>query len=127
MGKADDKELAIQTTTMAIRETLMEYFKGGCVERVTINSKVKLNAIRANDIRFRYQRREYENQQPKQLFLNATPLAVVQKAPDQIEFNRRVFDRSPELRAVHKELLRFTKQYLPMVEVKHNHEEVFHA
>lgn len=123
----NSSKISIEVTTMAIRETLMEYFKGTCVERLTENSSVRLRNIPASERQYQYQRREYENKKPMTVMLGGLPIATVQKAPEQIKFHDKVLTRSPQLREVYRRLQHFMDKYLQGVEVKHNRKGVFYA
>jgi hypothetical protein len=119
-------ELGVEATTMAIRELLMFYFKGTCVENLTDKGNLYMIAIPAR-ADYNYQRREYKNQNPQMLVINEIPLLSVQKAPEKIVFNQRVFNRSPQLSEVYKGLKDFTDKYLAGVEVSHSRKGVFYA
>jgi hypothetical protein len=126
-GFVETKELGLKATTMAIREVLMEYFKGTCIERLTDNHSVRLiNGISSRG-EYQYIRREQENQRPMIVMLNNIPIATVQHAPEKIIFHQRVLTRSPEFREIYKELKLFMDKYLVGVEAKHSRKGVFYA
>lgn len=128
MERIDESKLGVQLTTMAIRERLMEYFKGTCVEQFTENSNIRIRSrIRDGSASYQYLRREQENRQPSVLLLGELPILTLQKAPEQAVFNTRLLTRSPQLREINKELKDFMQKYLSGVEVKHSRKGVIYA
>lgn len=123
-----DVDLGIQTTVMAIRERLMEYFKGTCVERFTSDSNVQLvNANRGQRAEFQYLRQEVDKQRPTIVTLGGLPIMTVQLYPERVVFHDKLLDRSPELKKVRGGVEDFLKKYLNGVEVSHSKKGVFYA
>lgn len=123
MGKTDDSILA---TTMAIREQLMEYFKGTCVERFTDGSNVFLRELGGSS-RYQYQRENTMRTRPCELMLGDLPLLKVQKMPDKVIFYEKILTRSPQLQAVYQELQTFLDKYLGAIEVEKDQRGVIYA
>lgn len=125
---ADNTEIAIQTTVMALREQLMEYFKGTCIERFTENTNIRfINASTRGRANFSYLRREAENQRPMIVMLGGLPIMTVQRAPEVAVFHATLLTRSPQLRQVYQELKVFMDKYLGGVETKHSRKGVIYA
>jgi hypothetical protein len=118
-------DIAIESTIMAIREVLMEYFKGTCVQRMT-DSQVFL-AVPSTYAEYQYQRIELQNKQPRNLMLSGFSLLEVSKLPDTVTLNVKVFDRSPQLREVYAGVKEFLDKYLVGVEVVFNERGVIYA
>lgn len=116
MPELKSVDIGLESTIMAIREELMNYFKGSCVERFTTNRNVKLNGL-SNYVRFDYQRRECDRmQQVKILSVGSLPLMRVSKSPFKVTFHTAVLNRSPQLRAVRQGVEDFLDEFLPSVE-----------
>jgi hypothetical protein len=107
--------LAIQTTVMAIREEIMQYFKGSCIEKLTENTNVRL-VFKDQRSNYFYERRDAENRQPALIFIGGVPVLGVQHAPDKITFYTGTLKRSKQLAQVMVELEKFTKDYLGAIE-----------
>lgn len=97
---ANEQELAIQTQVMAIREQLMEYFKGTCVQRLADGAKIEIATVYPAHTRFTYERRELENRQPARVYLDQVPILGLIKAPDSVTFYEGTLGRSPQLREI---------------------------
>lgn len=108
------EELAI----MAIREELMEYFKGDCVERFVERGVVRIRPKNYMDETrpYWYVRREREVASEGFLELNGVRLAELSKSPLQLLFVAETMNRSQELRRLRKEIEKFLYNYLPAVE-----------
>jgi hypothetical protein len=104
-------QIALESTVMAIREHLMEYFKGTCVERMTTNTNVAMQGIEGN-AQYQYERIIHNNQNPKLLKIGQVPIAKVHKASDTIVIFTSVLDRSRQLRQVRRMLEEFMDDYL---------------
>lgn len=118
----------LEATVMALRETLMEYFKGTCVEKMTRNSNVNLYPISERQRGLsRAERWRLSFKRPRILLLADVPLATVGQEPDTITIHTAVMGRSPQLKKVRKELEKFLKTYLPGVEIKEMEGSVFYG
>lgn len=110
------EEVAIQTLVMAIRERLMEYYKGTCVRRVVDSPTVKIvNLSQYASTRYSYQRQNLEQEQPAMILVDGCPIVTVRKAPARATFHTAVLFRSPQLTQVHKQLNVFMNKYLQAV------------
>lgn len=111
----DEVDIAI----MAVREELMEYFKGDCVERFTERGAVRIRGKQYYDpIRaYWYERRERELASAGTLEINGTKIAEVSKEPAQLLFVTQTMKRSPQLRSLRKNIEKFMRDYLPVVEI----------
>lgn len=120
------EQLGIETTTMAIRELLMEYFKGTCVERFTEGTRVEMVSA-PGDNRYQYQRVEYQQKRPRLITIGGLPIIRVERAPDAVQFKAKVLKRSPQLRAVYKGIGEFFDNYLSGVKITHDEEDNFYV
>lgn len=124
-SRLDPDQISLEATVMALREELMSYFKGSCVSRVT--AKRNVQRVSLGDFRprvYRYQRELLAKQEPCILLLGGAPLCSLQHAPEVITFHARVFNRSPQLRQVRRELEKFLNSYLGGVKKEENHANV---
>lgn len=112
MGQPTD---GIDITLLSIRETLMEYFKGSCVQKVTSNSNVRLNIMQISEATPQRWWRSFES--PCLLLLSEVPIATLGKNPDTITFHVDVVRRSPQLRQIRGRLDKFLSEYLPGVAI----------
>lgn len=110
------EQLNIETTVMAIREEVMRYFKGGCVQRLIVNTNVKLKSHHSHNTTYQYQRQSIEDKRPMLLLIGNTPILSLEQAPDKIIFHKGVMSRSKQLQEVMKQLEKFTKDFLSGVE-----------
>lgn len=118
----------IQTTVMAVRETLMEYFKGTCVEKFTQDSNVTTTSVSPQQQgQFQYLRERESRQNPMMLWVGKVPILSLQKFPERVEFYARPLTRSPQLSQLYDELQVFMGKYLVSVEVSHNKKGIFYA
>lgn len=121
-------DIGIEITVMALRERIMDYFKGNCVESfVTCHEISMFNLSEQISSNYYYARREARNQQKTLLLLAGVPLLTLQHYPEQATFHIKVLRRSPELRQVEQELRQFFKQYLSGVEIVDNAKGVNYA
>lgn len=115
------KEL-ITPTVIAIREQLMEYFKGTCIERFTTNGSVRLRGD-GSPQRYAYQRREFELALPSILWISDVPILSLNRNPESILFHSTL-DRSPQFRAIKGEVNKFMHNYLAGVQVSYEPEKI---
>ena len=111
----------ILVTTMAIREEVMKYYKGTCVERFVRQSNLSVYAyesLRLPGRRHRYERHEAALKDEKLLYLDGNPFLTLSRKPNTITFHNAVAERSPEFRGVKKNLLKFLRKYLSGVKVQ---------
>lgn len=119
MSKKDEQ---LQLTTLAIREKLMEYYKGTCVERYTRNPELRLTEVpfESDGRVYRYQRQQWAIQNPNLLSIKYDPIGEVRKSPDTFTFYTSITQRSPELQQLQKNLEKFFKRYLGGIKLKYD-------
>lgn len=107
--------ISLEATTIVIRETLMQYFKGTCIDSFAYAPNVMLHQVYGNH-RYQYERQEAERIARAHLQLGRVRLFELTREPAKIVFHPNLL-RSPQLLHIRKEIKRFMKQYLPNVEV----------
>lgn len=118
----------VAVTVMALREVLMEYFKGSCVQKMTKNSNVRLYDINQSTRGMtRAERWRLSFKQPSILLLDNVPLATLGKEPDTVTIHSSVTDRSKQLREIEEGLQKFLRTYLPGVRVVKRKGSVFYG
>lgn len=115
----DATRIGIEATTMAIREELMRYFKGSCIDRLTVDRAVRLYPLGDMHQRYQYQRRERDLHDVRAVYIGQTKIAQVSKQPDKIKLDAPVLMRSPQFREIRKGIERFLKDYLRGVQVEY--------
>ena len=113
------KQLAIDNTIMAIREFLMEYFKGSCGDKLALPSSVTVKKFPTSG-NFYYERRESENSQGKVISIKNVPVMRVQLSPDTIVLFSKTLSRSKQMREVRDKLEMFLDKYLQGIEREHD-------
>lgn len=108
-------QASIDSTVMAIREHLMDYFKGTHVESVT-ESNIRL-APKTIRTRRHYEIRNAQLKNTQYLSMAGLILLEVEKNPQKITFNGRTLKRSKAMEALAKEIEAFIGKYLRGVEV----------
>lgn len=115
----------VQDFTMSLREQLMEYYKGSCGTQFHspalhdlsfVNQPLNVSGRRA----FQYERRDHELHRPVKVHFRNSPLMKLTQHPDEVVFYMQVFQRSPQLTEVHRQLKQFFEQYLSGVTLKEN-------
>lgn len=109
----------IEVTYMAIRERLMEYFKGTSVHRTVEHGSLKLQEIPAGRLTHQYQRFDRERDKPRVMVLQGLPLLELHASPATVVFYKTVMDRSPQLQELYKRIVEFFGTYLPHTKVEH--------
>jgi hypothetical protein len=112
-------QLDLEINVMAIREMLMEYFKGTCVRRVTDNHNVTLQSIQKSS-NYYFERRENEIKNPVLLYVSNVPILTLSKEPETLTLHLGTLERSKELREVRIELEKFMHDYLRGVRIEVN-------
>ena len=110
------EELAV----MKIRELLMEYFKGTCVESFVNAPNISLAGITRPRGAYQYQRVQQQNERLSAIYFGGSQFMVLQHYPDKVTFNELITNRSPEFEKVYKEVDKFLGDYLPAVKVEVN-------
>ena len=100
----------VQPMVMAIREELMGYFKGGCVDRLVCNSSVEIHYTQQQRGMRRSERWQREFKRPAILLMSSTPLLGLSQEPDTVVFFTGVMHRSPQFREIESELRKFLRR-----------------
>lgn len=112
-------ENSTKLTIMNIRERLMDYFKGTCVERMTQSGNVMLvKDYRISSDQHQYVRLAIQDENKHIMVIGNTKVFTLTNAPKKIVFYS-CLDRSPQLREVKKEIERFMHDFLGGVEVSY--------
>lgn len=107
----------IEGTAMAIREIVMEYFKGDCIQKLVDNPYLEVKTVNPPQRgTYYFERRQRENEQSKMVLLAGSPLFTMKKLPDKVTFHEVVMMRSPQMRELSRLLVDFLDEYLPAVE-----------
>lgn len=115
-------------TVMAMREHIMEYFKGTCGQSVVCNSNIKRRSIEISyQGMFRYERTHHERNKATLLFIGDTPFAILGLDPKTMTILTVAANRSPQLRYIKRQLKRFAEEFLPGIEVKESTKGVQNA
>lgn len=110
-----DDDMLVKLTVMAIREEIMQYFKGGCVEKLTQNTNVRLRRVHS-DVNYNYERLEMDIHRPSRIWIGQVPIMSVESAPDKMTFHKVTLSRSKQFRRIMQELEEFASKYLQGVE-----------
>lgn len=108
----------IQATVMGIRECLMDYFAGGCVDRMT-SGNIMTRPIEMPANR-RYLRNRMTLDRYTVVFIQDVPVLVMLSNPDRVILQAKVFDRSREFQRVGRGVERAIRKYLKDVTVEVN-------
>jgi hypothetical protein len=115
MGLDNDTMLTI----MNIRERLMEYYKGTCVEHMTVSGNIAVikdyNLLPSQHL---YERQLLELENKRVMLIGRTKIFTLTNHPKKIVFYS-CLDRSPQLREVKKEIEQFMHDFLGGVEVSY--------
>lgn len=116
MGSIDtDTKLTI----MNIRERIMEYFKGTCVENMTVSGNVALvKDYRISSSQHQYERLNLASENRHVMLIGQTKVFTLTQAPKKVVFYS-CLDRSPQLRQVKEEITAFMHDFLGGVEVSY--------
>jgi hypothetical protein len=106
----------VNTTVMALREALMDYFKGDTIRDLHINKRRLHWTSRGVNVNRTADRLENEIHNPRSLQLSGLEIFRVYKEPDELLILSSL-DRSPELKAVAKGVKEFMSKYLTGVKV----------
>jgi hypothetical protein len=117
MDTTDIRKLEIETTVMAIREVLMTYFKGSCVEFVTNSGDIYLSE-KVMPRNYNYQRDIARLLDCRRLYIKGLPIMEVHKNENTVIYYDSILKRSPELRRIRKLLTKFIRAYLVSVKLE---------
>lgn len=119
MGKITDKQKEdVEFTVMAIRERVMEYYKGTCVNRMDNPHNIGLRIEDSAPARYNYQRQAIRQQDGQKMYIGNVWVASLQKSPHMMVLRNNKLQRSPQLEAVKAGVMDFMGRYLRAVEVK---------
>lgn len=106
-------------TLMAIREELMVYFKGDCIERLVESDSVRIleNGYSDSTRPYFFERRERELQNSSTLRLKGVAIAQLGHNPERLVFETDTMKRSPQLRKLRTEMEQFMGLYLGGVKI----------
>lgn len=108
----------IEATMMAIREYLMAYYKGSCIEQLTGDNNVRLSPVYMDLPGRRMHQRTLAKQQNHQsLHINGVHIATLQEMPSNLTLHNTALFRSPELREIRLKTIKFMGQYLRGVRI----------
>jgi hypothetical protein len=116
-------QVRLEATVMAVREQLMKYYKGTCVESVTRNNNVGMGSVvdyMSNRGRHLYEREALQHRNPKFIRIGSYPILSVEHIPDSLTYHLRVLEMSEGLKTVHSEVQDFMRKYLPSVRTSVN-------
>lgn len=115
-SKQPESDVKLETTVMALRETLMQYFKGSCVARLTDGAGIECRTVYQPRMKYQYQRLQAEAERAKVIYLGGVSLMTVRLAPDRLVYHTITMGRSPQLKQIHKMIDKFLDHYLPNVQ-----------
>ncbi len=124
MGNLDKRKLDIETTTVAIREAIMSYYKGTCVERMVDPNNIHIHPIEVNR-RYQYEREISGIRSPSRLWIGNAPIMELWKNSNKVIYYDVVLKRSPELRIIRSKLTKFFREYLKDVKVEVQHGTIY--
>lgn len=115
----DKTQFAIESTAMAIRENLMDYFKGTCVQRFT-TCNVELVGVGLHidheGRAFNYEREQHSLRRPMHVLIGGEPVMQVSLYPSKVTFYTARTKPSSQLSKVVEKVSQFLDDYLPTVE-----------
>lgn len=116
----------LEPTIMAVREVLMDYFKGTCIRRMTTSSNVRLRRL-GFSVRgvYRNERVDMELDNICVLYVGHVPIAKLGKNPARLVFLSTATKRSPQLRSLEYYVRKFAKEYLPGIEIQQSKEALY--
>ena len=110
----------IQSTVMAIRENIMEYYKGTCIERLT-SSNISRREV-SHNYNYHYERDNYHLMDEQQLMIGSIPILNLKKHPEITILYGETLGRSKSFRAVNEGIEYFFAKHLDYVELVHSPE-----
>lgn len=119
---------SVVPTVMALREELMAYYKGDCVQKLVHDGNIqRISLYNLHRREYQYQRREEANQDEQIVLVGKLPVFTMHRIPDTLVLHDLVLKRSPQFREIGKALEKFMATYLQGVVVEHNKEVVTYA
>jgi hypothetical protein len=110
------KEYELTLIAVSIRESLMEYFKGTSIRRMTTSDCIYFKSADEDNGSHFYERRERELRNPRVMLYDGIRFALLRSNPGEIVF----FDDihiSNELTEVEREVRSFIYDYLPGIKI----------
>lgn len=124
MGNLDKRKLDIETTVMALRERIVSYFNGSCVDMMVEAHNIAIHPMNAQN-RYQYQRELIDVRNPSILWVGNAPIMEMWKNGNKVVYYDLVLKRSPELRIVRSKLTKFFREYLKDVKVEVKHGTIY--
>lgn len=110
--------IGIETTMMAIREYVMGYYKGTCIEKVTGDNNISLRSPYMLEREpHAYQRQITKQKDIQYLQIADVLIATLQRMPLILTLHNTALHRSPELREIRLATLKFMHRYLRGVRI----------
>lgn len=108
-----DLNIGVEMVVIAIREQLMLFFKGSCVEQLAAVDNLYISNVTNNpDSNLYYQRREIENRRERTIRLGNIHILTMHHNPDTIIFNATTMKRSAEFILLYQQLDKFLAEFL---------------
>lgn len=108
----------IKVTVMHIRELLMSYYKGTCVENMTTSGVIAMFRDRDHSGGHLYERLNADAQDKKIMAIGDAKIFTLTKVPNKLVFYS-CLDRSPQFRTIKDEITKFMSDYLGGVELSY--------
>lgn len=101
----------IKATVMALREHLMMYYKGTCIDRFVGNTNVIMRS-ESQRAPYQYMREINRGRDMHHLDIGVYRLLTLEKQPDTLTLHNTQLHNSPQFRAVREGILDFMGRYL---------------
>lgn len=126
--KVKPEQVGLEATIMGIREFVMEYFKGDCVQRVVYANNLTAVSLAeyVENPRQSYLRRKLAEQRQILLLLGGVPILTLKHRPDTVVLHMAVLERSKQFRDIHKQLDKFLSKFLAGVRKEENHAHIIY-
>lgn len=119
----DSVEDGVRGFSMALREAIMDYYKGTCVQGFSSLSQYSVGYTRIplpNDgtrRNFNYEREEHQRRNPLMYHLDGTIMFELWRDPHTATFHPSIMRRSEELSVAYDQLREFFDKFLPSVTI----------
>lgn len=116
-------EDGVRGFSMAVREAVMDYYKGSCVQVLSSLSEypVEFNRLRLpNDgtrRNFNYEREDWARRNPIAYYLAGSKMFELWRDDHEVIFQPSVMRRSPELSVAYDQITAFFQKFLPSVTI----------
>ena len=120
---SDSIEDGVRGFSMAIREAVMDYYKGTCIQSFSSLSQYHVRQGRIplqNDgsrRNFNYEREEHSRRFPIEYYLDGARMFEVWRNDQEVIFSPSVMRRSEELSVAYDQILEFFNKFLPSVTI----------